>query len=97
MSAAMIEFEVLCAAPDDDARAALERLATVGAVILLVGEKGTTGADAYAAAGNVDLKVMSWSGAGGGRNLDRAAVAQLQEIRAAHDAAGFSGTSETFA
>jgi hypothetical protein len=97
MSAAMIEFEVLCAAPDDDARAALERLATVGPVILLVGEKGTTGADAYAAAGNVDLKVTSWSGAGGGRNLDRAAVAQLQEIRVAHDAGWLIAAETTLA
>ena len=66
-------------------------------MILLVGEKGTTGADAYAAAGNVDLKVTSWSGAGGGRNLDRAAVAQLQEIRAAHDAGWLIAAETTLA
>ena len=97
MSAAMIEFEVLGAAPDDDARAALERLATVGPVILLVGDEGIAGADAYAAAGNVDLKVTRWSGAGGGRNLDRAAVAQLQEIRAAHDAGWLIAAETTLA
>jgi hypothetical protein len=109
MSAAMIEFEVLAAAPDDDARAAIERLATLGQVILLVGEKGTTGADAYAAAGNVDLTVTSWSGAGGSRphgagpgsrdarNLDRAAVAQLQEIRAAHHAGWLIAAETTLA
>ena len=97
MSAAMIEFEVLGAAPDDDARAALERLATVGPVILLVGDEGIAGADAYAAAGNVDLKVTRWSGAGGGRNLDRAAVAQLQEIRVAHDAGWLIAAETTLA
>jgi hypothetical protein len=97
MSAAMIEFEVLGAAPDDDARAALERLATVGPVILLVGAEGITGADAYAAAGNVDVIVTSWSGARGGRNLDRAAVAQLQEIRAAHDAGWLIAAETTLA
>lgn len=97
MSAVMIEFEVLAVVPEDDARAAIERLATLGPVILLVGEKGTTGADAYAAAGNVDLKVTSWSGAGGGRNLDRAAVAQLQEIRAAHDAGWLIAAETTLA
>lgn len=97
MSAVLIEFEVLAVVSEDDARAAIERLAMVGPVILLVGEKGTAGADAYAAAGNVDLKVTSWSGAGGGRNLDRAAVAQLQEIRAAHDAGWLIAAETTLA
>jgi hypothetical protein len=97
MSAAMIEFEVLGAVPDDDARAALERLATVGPVILLVGDEGIAEADEYAAAGNVDLKVTRWSGAGGGRNLDRAAVAQLQEIRAAHGAGWLIAAETTLA
>ena len=97
MSAVLIEFEVLAVVSEDDARAAIERLAMVGPVILLVGEKGTTGADAYAAAGNVDLKVTSWSGAGGGRNLDRAAVAQLQEIRVAHDAGWLIAAETTLA
>lgn len=105
MSAVMIEFEVLAVVPEDDARAAIERLATLGPVILLVGEKGIAAARAYAAAGNVDLKVTSWSGAGASRpsgsgsrrNLDRAAVAQLQAIRAAHDARWLIAAETTLA
>jgi hypothetical protein len=100
MPASMIEFEVLSAVPADDARAAIERLASLGPVILLVPEGATHPADGYVAAGLTNVTATAWTGsrdrhAGGGP--DRAAVARLQEIQAQHDAGWLVAVEATVA
>jgi hypothetical protein len=109
MSAAMIELEVLAAAPDDDVRAAIERLGGLGPVILLVPEDGTGPVTRYASDGTLKVTTAAWPGtraggpdatrrgSGGGRGVDRAAVARLEEIRVEHDAGWLIATEATLA
>ena len=110
MSAAMIELEVLAAAPDDDVRAAIERLGGLGPVILLVPEDGTRDrSPGTPRSGHWKVTTAAWPGtraggpdatrrgSGGGRGVDRAAVARLEEIRVEHDAGWLIATEATLA
>lgn len=108
MSAAMIELEVLAAASDDDARAAIERLGSLGPVILLVPENSTEPAQGYATDRRLNLTPAAWTGAGNGRQatttrgsgrrrLDRTAAARLDEIRVEHGAGWLIATEATLA
>jgi hypothetical protein len=101
MTATIVEAGVLAAGSRDDGRAALERLALIGPVVLLVGPGDDAGATMLGSADDPagsQLTVVSWAGlstqrpagwqqhAGGGRTVDPEAVQLLTELRAAHKA-----------
>jgi hypothetical protein len=109
MSAAMIELEVLEAAPDDDARAAIERLGGLGTVVLLVPGDWIGSPNRYTADGILKVTAAAWSGtrvgpsdgtrrhSGPGRGLDRTAIARLEEIRVSHAAGWLIAAEATLA
>ncbi len=100
MSAVMIEFEVLAAAPHDDARAAVERMGGLGPVILLVAAIDTQGVESYAGDERLNVTPIRWSRTGGDRRpssghvLDQAAATRLAQIQVEHGA-GWLIASET--
>ncbi|HEY7827625.1 MAG TPA: hypothetical protein VIB99_05295, partial [Candidatus Limnocylindrales bacterium] len=97
MTATIVEAGVLAAGSRDEGRAALERLALIGPVVLLVGpadEAGATNLGKAADLAGSQLTVVAWPGpsteragwqqhAGGGRTVDPEAVQLLTELRAA--------------
>ena len=99
--AVLIEFEVLAAAPDDEARAAVERVASLGPVILLVSGTDLPATDRYLADPRISVTPAMWLPAGGGRapgssrGVDQAAAARLAQIQADHDAAWLIATEPT--
>lgn len=100
MPASMIEFEVLATVPADDARAAIERLASLGPVILLVGPDAVQTVDRYVPAGLADVVVIAWNSAHdrhAGGPPDPASVARLREIQTEHDAGWLVAVPATLA
>jgi hypothetical protein len=112
MTATIVEAGVLAAGSRDDGRVALERLALIGPVVLLVGPGDEAGAISLGSTGDPagsQLTVVSWAGlstdrpsgwqqhAGGGRTVDPEAVQLLMALRAAHKADWLVATEASLA
>ena len=111
MAATIVEFEALAVDAQLEARTAIERLAALGPVILLVepGEATRAAAITSALADSPNVIQVPWTGvdpgriegwqprAGGGRFVDREVVEQLTALRESHGADWLIGTDESLA
>jgi hypothetical protein len=112
MAATIVELTALEVDSEQDGRAAVERLAALGPVVLLVSHDEDPGRAAIAEhLGNLaNVVIAEWTGVGhgrsgggwqpkpgGGRTVDRTAVDQLSELQAAHGANWLIATDRTLA
>jgi hypothetical protein len=109
MAATLVELAVLAADSRHDSQVALERLAGVGAVVVLVPSSVDQQTIAEAIGGASPATIARWSGitpdrslggtaySGGGRRIDPVAIAQLKELQAEHGAAWLIAAEETLA
>ncbi len=113
MTATIVDAGVLTAGSRDEGRAAIDRLALIGPVILLVAPGDEGGAAILADPGDAgeghQLIAVSWAGvstdrpagwqqhAGGGRTVDPEVVQLLTQLRAAHTAEWLIATEASLA
>jgi hypothetical protein len=109
MTATLVELAVLAADSRRDSQAALERLAGIGAVVVLVPSGVDEPTATESIGGDSRASIARWTGvtpdrsmggsaySGGGRRIDPVAIAQLKELQAEHGAAWLIAAEETLA
>ncbi|MGH2465310.1 MAG: hypothetical protein ACRDGI_07610 [Candidatus Limnocylindrales bacterium] len=109
MAATLVELAVLAADSRRDSQAALERLAGLGAVIVLVPDRTNLATATEAIGASSPASIARWAGvtpdrslggsaySGGGRRIDPVAIAQLKGFQAERGAAWLIATEETLA
>jgi hypothetical protein len=109
MAATLVELSVLAADSRRDSQAALERLAGLGAVVVLVPASVDESTVVESIGADSPASTARWAGvtpdrslggtahSGGGRRLDPVAIGQLKELQARHGAAWLIAAEQTLA